>query len=101
MNAAFGLRLAADFFAAGFFAADFFAAGFFAALFFAAGFLAAVFFAAGFLAAVFFAAFLAVAMFLLPVSCAGGLRCSVLERAFLSEARRSIGGDYTAFSAAR
>src|SRR5579864_4358366 len=81
MNAAFGFRLTAVFFAALFFAADFFAAGFFAALFFAAGFLAAVFFAAGFLAAVFFAAFLAVAMFLLPVSCAGGLRCSVLERA--------------------
>src|SRR5690242_7187767 len=79
MNAAFGLRLTADFFAAGFFAADFFAAGFFAADFFAAGFFAAPFFAAGFFAAVFFAAFLAVAMFLLPVSCAGGLRCSVLE----------------------
>src|SRR6185437_17096433 len=81
MNAAFGFRLTAVFFAADFVAADFFAAGFLAALILAAGFLAAVFFAAGFLAVVFFAAFLAVAMFLLPVSCAGGLRCSVLERA--------------------
>jgi hypothetical protein len=83
-------------------AADFLAAaGFFVALFFAAGFLAAVFFAAGFLAAVFFAAFLAVAMFLLPV----GLRA---DYALASEAglpveaqRRSIGGDYTAFSEGR
>src|SRR5690349_19191785 len=81
MNAAFGLRFAVDFFAAGFLAADFFAAGFFAALFLAADFFAAPFFAAGFFAAVFFAAFLAVAMFLFPVSCAGGLRCSVLPGA--------------------
>src|SRR5215216_5316734 len=68
MNAAFGLRLVADFLAAGFFAAGFFLAG---AAFFAAGLFAAVFFPAaflaGFLAAVFFAAFLAVAMGLLPV----------------------------------
>src|SRR4029077_8600314 len=74
MNAALGLRFAADFLAAGFFAAAFLAAGFFAALFLAAGFFAALFLAAGFLAAVFFAAFLAVAMFLLPVSYAGGQR---------------------------
>jgi hypothetical protein len=81
MNAAFGFRLTAVFFAADFVAADFFAAGFLAALFLAAGVLAAVCFAAGFLAVVLFAAFLAVARCLLPVSCAGGLRCSVLERA--------------------
>jgi len=79
MNAAFGLRALAAFFAAGFFAADFLAAGFFAALFFAAGFFADVF-AAGFLAAVFLPAFLAVAMFLLPVSCAGRITLQRLRR---------------------
>src|SRR5689334_24800832 len=61
MNAALGLRFAADFFAA-FFGAAFFAGAFFAADFFAAGFLSADFFAAGFFAADFFAAFLAVAI---------------------------------------
>jgi hypothetical protein len=80
MKAAFGLRFAADFLAAGFFAALFLAAGFLAALFFAAGFFAAPFFAAGFLAAVFFAAFLAVALFLLPVSGAGRITLQRLRR---------------------
>jgi hypothetical protein len=63
MNAAFGLRLVAVFFAA-FFGAAFFADAFFAG-FFAAVFFAADFFAAGFLAGFF--AFLAVAIVLLPV----------------------------------
>src|SRR5690348_2696572 len=61
MNAALGLRLAADFFGA-FLAGAFFAGAFLAADFFAAGFLAPDFFAAGFFAADFFAAFLAVAI---------------------------------------
>src|SRR5574337_1630269 len=97
MNAAFGLRLAA-FFAAGFFAAAFFAAGFFAADFFAAGFLAAPFLAAGFFAAVFFAAFFAVAMCLLPVGYSGRATPQRSEAGPPVQARRSIGGDYTAFS---
>src|SRR5512139_1277773 len=81
MNAALGLRLAPDFFAAGFFAGAFFAA-FFAGAFFAAGFFAG-FFAAGFFAG-FRAAFLAVAMFLLPRDRCG-LHC--IER---SEAGRPV-----------
>src|SRR6476469_9965323 len=100
MNAAFGLRLVADFLAAGFLAGAFFAAGFFAALFFAAGFFAAPFLVADFFAADFFAAFLAVAMFLLPVGCAGRTTRFVRPegRPSCPSTRRSIGGDYTAFS---
>src|SRR5574340_1194666 len=72
MNAAFGLRFAA--------------------------FFAAAFFAAGFLAAVFFAAFFAVAMCLLPVGNSGRATPQRSEADPPVEARRSIGGDYTAFS---
>src|SRR4029450_13105715 len=69
MNAAFGLRFAVDFLAAGFFAGAFFWGAFFAGAFFAAGFFAVAFFAAGFFADFF--AFLAVAIVLLPLSRCG------------------------------
>ena len=98
MNAALGLRFAADFFAAGFLAADFFAGAFFAGAFFAAGFLAAGFFAAGFLAAGFFAAFFAVAMVLLPVEWCERTMPIDLKRTVLSRVPRFIGADYSAFS---
>jgi hypothetical protein len=98
MNAAFGLRLAADFLA-GFFAGAFFGAAFLAADFFAAGFFAADFFAAGFFAD-FFAAFFAVAMVLLPVIGASG-RCRSFWGGPPVTGNRSIGGDYTAFPEGR
>src|SRR5579862_2733273 len=98
MNAAFGLRLALDFFAA-FFTGAFFGAAFFAAGFFAAGFLAADFFTAGFFAD-FFAAFFAVAMVLLPVIGASGLADRSLGGPPVT-GNHSIGGDYTAFSEGR
>src|SRR5574340_955732 len=72
MNAAFGLRLTA--------------------------FFAAAFLAAGFFAAVFFAAFFAVAMCLLPVGYSGRATPQRSEAGPPVQARRSIGGDYTAFS---
>jgi hypothetical protein len=98
MNAAFGLRLAADFLA-GFFAGAFFGAAFLAADFFAAGFFAADFFAAGFFAD-FFAAFFAVAMVLLPVIGASG-RCRSFWGGPPVTGNHSIGGDYTAFPEGR
>src|SRR6185312_15779514 len=99
MNAAFGLRLAADFLAGFLAAGAFFGADFLAADFLAAGFFAAVFFAAGFFAD-FFAAFFAVAMVLLPVIGASG-RCRSFWGGPPVAGNRSIGGDYTAFPKGR